>query len=369
MKKIIKTAIKISIITLMAINTAQAQGHYEIKSAKIELKITSQQTVGTISKSEIGTKRIVIDNYGEKELEEIDSIHKTTVNGKTKVKKLHLIKYINGDIRYVADFNKKTMDRSTNYAGILFGTKKYKGSVEKMLKLQKMKKVGTDKVAGHTCDVWQLGKMSKTCYYKGFPLRKETTLMGMKRVVEATKAEFDIEITKDDFKMPDFPVYKMRFSESGHPIGEAKALTKSELEAMDKKHYEESKSKEKEEGKMMKIMNEAYKKAGVVEGKAPTKEQMNRAKEYMQEAMFPIQKKKFLEEAKDTKELKNCLSKANTIKEANHCNPDEDGYDKWDSKTKKETIDELLMFETKIVPCVEKAKNAKDMSLCFPNDD
>jgi hypothetical protein len=363
-----KTATKISIITLMAINMAQAEGHYEVKSAKIELKITSTQTVGSISNSETGTKRIVVGNYGEQELEEINTVIKNTTNGKTKVNKIHKIKYINGDIRYVADFNKKTMHRSTHYAGILFGTKKYKGSVEKMLKLQKMKKIGTDTVAGHTCDVWQLGDIGKTCFYKGFPLREETTLMGMKRVIVATKAEFDITLSKDDFKMPDFPVYTMRFSEDGQPIGEPKKFNKNELEEMDKKYIEKSKKGEDEEAKMIKIMNEAYTKAGVVKGKAPTKEQMNMAKEYMQKAMFPIQKKKFLEEAKESGEVKNCLEKANSIKDANHCKPDGDGYEKWDSTVKKEKLEEILMFETKILPCVEKAKDTKMMEACFPKD-
>ena len=263
----------------------------------------------------------------------------------------------------MADFNKKTMNRSTGYMGILYGTKKYKGSVDKMLKLQKMKKIGTDTVAGHKCDVWQLGKMSKTCFYKGFPLRTETTLMGMKKVVVATKAEFDIKLTKDDFNMPDFPVYEMDMN-----TGKRKKLSKDELEVMNKKHREGASKKKNEANTMMAIMKEAYKEVGVVEGKSPTKEQMKKVREYMQKVTFPIQKKKFLEETKDMKNIKECLEKANSAKDANHCDldGDSDRYEKWNSTIKKETLKNISMFETKILPCVEKSKNAKEMQMCFP---
>lgn len=354
---------KITTITLLASSLLLAEGHYAVKSAKIEFDIKSTQTVGNISSSKIGKKRIVIDNYGEQELEELNTVDKTTANGKTKIAKFHYIKYLNGDIRYVADFNKKTMNRTTGYMGMLYGTKKYKGSVDKMLELQKMKKIGTDTVAGHTCDVWQLGKISKTCFYKGFPLRTESTLMGMKRVVEATKAVFDIQLTQDDFKMPDFPVYEMDMH-----TGKRKNLSKDDLEVMDKK-YSKAASEEKNEADMMiAIMKEAYTKAGVVKGKRPSTEQMKRVKEYIQKRTFPIQKKKFLEETKDMKNIKECLEKANSVKDANHCDPegDSDRYENWNSTVKKETLKEIAMFETTILPCVEKSQNGKEMQMCFP---
>ncbi len=347
---------KIATLTLITSSLLLAKGDYEVKSAKIELEIKSTQNVGDRIKEETGTKRIVIDNYGEQEWEDISHVIKFTKDGKTKVKKFHYIKYINGGIRYAVDLNRKTMNRMTNHMGMLFGTKKYKGSVDNMLKLQKMKKIGTDTVAGHKCDVWQLGEMSKTCYYKGFPLRKETTFMGMKRVVVATKAEFDIEISKDDFKMPIFPMNGRLFS-------------KSELEEMDKKHREEKKRNKIKDAKSIKILNEAYVKAGIDKGKAPTKEQIKIAEAYIQNAMFPIEKSSFLEDNKDIKKIKKCLEKADTIRDANYCNPNGDGYEEWNNKIKKETLEEISIFETKTLPCVENSKNAKEMEMCFPDDE
>ena len=352
-----KTVTKISIIALMAINMLQAEGHYEVKSAKIELKITSTQTVGSISTSETGTKRIVVGNYGKQELEELDIIIKNTTNGKTKVDKIHNIRYINGDIRYVADFNKKTMNRSTNYAGKLFGTKKYKGSVKKMLELQRMKKVGTDTVAGYKCDVWQLGKMSKTCFYKGFPLRKETTLMGMKRVIVATKAEFDIKLSDDDFRMPNFAI-------------DGKVFSKSELEEMDNKEKKKREERKKEQDNSIILMKEAYKKAGVQEGKAPTKEQMQKARVYMQKAMFPTEKKKILEGMKSIPQAKKCFKSANSVDEANKCELMMDSEEpklhrKWDNKVKANLLKKIDGFE-KAIPCIEKADTFNTLEQCFP---
>ena len=348
--------IKISLITLITISTVNAEDFYDVKSAKIEFEIKNSQTVGSISKKEIGKKRIVIGNYGKQELEESNSISKNTIDGKTKVSKYHHLNYLDESIRYTVNFQNKTIDRSSDeYHGMRFGTKKYKGSVDEMLKLQKMKKIGTDKVAGYTCDVWQLGKGTKTCFYKGIPLKSEMSGGGMTRVMVATKAEFDLELSDNDFKLPDFPV-------------NGKKYTQAQLKEMDANDKNRAGKRKKEEDEAITMLKEAYKKAGVKEGKSPTKEQMKIAREYMQKKMFPIQKKKFLEETKDTKNIKNCLTKANSLQEANGCDLNGDGYGKWNSKIKEKILKKIELFETKIIPCIEKSQNAKEMEVCFPRD-
>ena len=75
------------------------------------------------------------------------------------------------------------------------------------------KKTGTDKVLGYTCEVWELMGV-KQCIYKGIPLRVESNIMGMKNMEIATKAEFEISLSKDNFKLPDFPLT----NEMGSPI-------------------------------------------------------------------------------------------------------------------------------------------------------
>ena len=346
-----KTTTKIATLTLIASSLLLAKGDYEVKSAKIEFEIKSTQNMGNRIKEVTGTKRIVIDNYGEQELEEISRVMKYTRDGKTKVDKSHHIKYINGNVFYTVDLNRKTMNRMTGYMGTLFGTKTLD---YRLKKLQKMKKIGTDTVAGHKCDVWQLGKTTKTCYYKGILLREESTLMSMKKVVVATKVEFDIKIKKDDFKIPIFPI-------------NGKLFTHSELEEMDKKSKEKLKKDIKETERIMKIINEAYAKAGVEKGKEPTKEQKKIAKKYMQDALFPTEKKKFLKKREMLKKIKPCYEKAQTLDEANKCEHEDNDLEQWNDSEKKEILKEIEE-DIKIFDCVEKSKNGEEMEICFPED-
>jgi len=354
-----KKAIKLTALMMIVSNLVIAEANYDVKSAKIEFDIQSTQTVGSISTKMIGKKRIIINNYGEQELAELSSISKTIANGKVSVDKNHHMSYLNGPIRYAIDFNRKTIDRSKGFMGMLFGTKKYKGSVDNMLKLQKMKKVGTDTVAGHTCDVWQLGEMSKTCFYKGFPLREESTLMGMKRVVVATKAEFDIELSKEDFKLPNFPI-------------NGKIYTKIQLEEMDNKDKHIAGEEQKEQKEAIAIMQEAFKKAGVKNGK-PTKEQMKKVRQYMEPSILGKQKRKILEDGKNLDQAKICFQNANSVKEANICELIGDRseprvHHTWSDADKTKILKQISKYES-LIPCVEKAQSMKALQVCFPQED
>ncbi len=94
-----------------------------------------------------------------------------------------------------------------------------------MMKQMGGKKTGTDQVLGYNCDVWTLMGSTKQCMYKGIPLKIESNVMGIKSREIATKVEFDISLSKDDFKLPDFPIY----DEYGTK------LDKNNLDAMDNK--------------------------------------------------------------------------------------------------------------------------------------
>ncbi len=341
-------------IALMTMSIAQAEVRYDVKSAKIEFETMSTQKVGNLKIEETGTKRVLIDNYGERELVEVNKVQKTG----SDVEKIHTLRYINGTVAYGVQFEQKMIHRMEGYMGDVFGIIKGNGTNEEMLKKMKFKKTGTDKVAGQTCDVWEMkGGSMRQCIYKGFPLREESNMMGMKSMVVATKVEIDAKLSKEDFKLPDFPI-------------NGKKYTQAQLEKMDAKEKEKAGERKKEQDEAINLMKEAFKKAGVKEGKAPTKEQMKIAKEYMQKSMFPMQKKQFLEETKDVEKIKKCLEKASSAKEAKSCDPHSEGdrYDKWNSTIKKETLKEIKMFETKMIPCVEKSQNAKEMEACFPKN-
>ena len=348
-----KITIKISIIALMAMSMAQAEVRYDVKSAKIEFETKSTQTVGSITIEKTGTKRVIIDNYGEKELVERQEVEKRN----SKENKIHTLRYINGTVAYGVNFEHKMIHRMEGYMGDVFGIIKGNGTNEEMLKKMKFTKTGTDKVAGQSCDIWEMkGGIIKQCIYKGLPLREETNMMGMKSSVVATKIEIDATLNKNDFELPNFPI-------------DGKKYTQSEREEMDIKDKERASERKKEQDTAMSVMAEAFKKAGVKEGKSPTPEQMKIAREYMENAMFPRTKKEILEKIKKIPTLKKCFEKANSMKEAYTCDPDENfESNKWGESEKKAIIKELEVGEKSLL-CIEKSKNMNDIKACFPEDD
>ncbi len=68
-----------------------------------------------------------------------------------------------------------------------------------------VKKIGTEKVAGFECDIWQL-KKCKMSIYKGVPLKIESSAMGITQIQIAKLAKFDVSVSADNLKLPNFPI-------------------------------------------------------------------------------------------------------------------------------------------------------------------
>lgn len=79
---------------------------------------------------------------------------------------------------------------------------------EKNLSSMGAKKTGKINILGYECDVWELGE-EKISVYKTVPLKIEISSMGVLQVQEATSAKFDIEISDEKFKLPNFPIKKV----------------------------------------------------------------------------------------------------------------------------------------------------------------
>jgi hypothetical protein len=62
---------------------------------------------------------------------------------------------------------------------------------------------GTKTIAGKTCDVWKIEKIStESCIYKGITLEVTTELVGMKQHSVATKIDFDASVDDSWFVVP-----------------------------------------------------------------------------------------------------------------------------------------------------------------------
>ncbi|MCK5918314.1 MAG: hypothetical protein KAG34_07800 [Cocleimonas sp.] len=376
-----KTTLAISILVLTTSNLALAEGQvkrYFVESAKIDYEIKSAgNAMGMMKTKTIGKKRLIFNQYGANEITEENKIEKRTQGGKTTTIKSHQLKYMKGSMLYSVDFEKKRIIRMKNTAMAmagLMGGKDMASTGEAMMKKMGGKKIGSDKVAGHSCDIWEVMGV-KQCMYKGIPLRVETDMMGIKSVEIATKAEFDVKLGKDDFKLPDFPVYDM----NEDMISAPKKLDKNQLDAMDKKVEKQTDKGADEVQKMLKMMAEAAIKVGIDKGKAPSEDQQKSMQQAMQGMMFPVIKRKTLAQAEMMEFAKGCFDAADTLKEVNKCakkaaakfpdgNDGEIGFDSWNAEVKKETMSEINQF-LQAAPCIKKADNMQQLEKCMPDED
>ena len=366
-------AIRVSMVLLMGssmlIAGADQMKLYDIKSGKIEYEIKGSGEIMGQKMQTVGKKRVIFDDNGAKNLTEENKIDKQTIMGQTKTTKTHTMTYMKEGMVYHVDFKSKRIMRMGNMAaamGALMGAgKNMKQTGEEMMKKMGGKKTGTDKVLGYTCDVWEM-MGTKQCIYKGIPLRVETNMMGIKNTEVATKAEFDISLSNDDFKLPDFPIY----DEHGEK------LDKSKLDAMDKKAEVEASQTSEQMAELGNIMAAVAKNTGIEEGQKPTKAQKEAMKNSMMNAMLPRMKKEILSGEKTMRFGYECLGKADTLKEANKCNDEmnamsgetDELVDEWSPKTKKETLREFDQYLNEMIPCIKKAQTMQAVQQCMPQE-
>jgi hypothetical protein len=286
------------------------------------------------------------------------------------------------------DFKKKIINRMENTAAAMAaafgGGKNLQETGKSMMKKMGGKKIGTEKILGYTCDLWDLMGV-KQCMYKGIALKIETNMMGMRNVEVATKAEFDIALSEKSFKLPDFPVYEYdidKLMEGNKPI----LLDKSKLVEMDKQANVQASVDAKKGAEAMKGMAAgmaALAKTGydMKSDKEMTPEQEKIMQDAMMKAMggeakiVEDMKREILKDANSEamQFAKECFGNANTLKEANNCvdkgnekfHEDEEHYSSWTVKDKQEMIDEIAQFE-KSIPCIKAAHTMQAIKQCIP---
>jgi hypothetical protein len=372
--------IKISIIVLMGssmlIAGANQMKLYDIKSGKIEYEIKGSGEVMGQKMQTIGKKSVIFDDNGGKNLTEENKIDKQTIMGQTKTTKTHTMTYMKESMVYHVDFKSKRIMRMGNMAAamgaLMGGEKNMKQTGEEIMKKMGGKKTGTDKILGYTCDVWEL-MGTKQCIYKGIPLKVETNIMGISNKEIATKAEFDISLSKDDFKLPDFPIY----DESGEKLN----IDRARLDEMDAKESAKSLQNAEDGMKAMGAAMGALKDSGF-DMNNPNAKMTKEQEQAMQKAMMNAMgggkailakaKQEILEDVKMIPFARECFNNANSIKEANMCeqkidSEDPENHTEWDDEIKADLLKELNTFEN-IIPCVKKAETFKALKMCMPQD-
>jgi len=88
----------------------------------------------------------------------------------------------------------------------IFERKMPKGNLQAYI-TKDLVKTGQEKIAGHTCDIWE-GVGVRKCIYKGIPLLVEHYLLGTYYRKIASSATFDIDTKAANCSIPNFPVQK-----------------------------------------------------------------------------------------------------------------------------------------------------------------
>ncbi len=188
---------------------------YKLKSGMVEYTTTiSGKMMGsTIIGS--GTEKLYFKDWGALELKEEESTKTTTIKifgrGKTETENTHVINKLDNGESYHVDFDKKEIYAGRDMAMDM--TKAFQpnadaGAVGKnMLESMGGKKVGSGKLLGYNCEIWELSG-GKQWMYKGVVLKLEMTMLGITTITQAKKADFDIAVPDKYFDLPDFPIQK-----------------------------------------------------------------------------------------------------------------------------------------------------------------
>lgn len=191
--------IDIAILALVATSTLlTAQERYGVKSGIIEYKLAIVGKVMGIDSEISGKSTQYFKNYGDTILtkEKISQTVMDTTHEEEDIYKLKSNTVYNVDLDKKIIFKMKLGD-DMKELGMLSAS-------EKNLIKNGGKKIGSEKIAGYTCDNWQV-KDEKLCVYKGIPLKITTTQMGMTHTQIATKVEFK-SVNDESFKLPDYPI-------------------------------------------------------------------------------------------------------------------------------------------------------------------
>ena len=201
--------------TIVDVDNNSTLKRYHVKSGivKYKTRIKGKVMGSTIEGS--GTQELYFKNWGDTELKKTEEKKVTHINifgqKKTEVENTKTIdKLDNGKSYTVDEKNKVIYVRQDPAMNMMKNMKQEDVSAagESMLKSLGGKKIGTGKVLGYTCDIWEIPG-GKQWIYKGVPLKLEMTLMGITTTNEAVEAKFNVSVPDKYFDLPNYPVQQM----------------------------------------------------------------------------------------------------------------------------------------------------------------
>jgi len=206
--------------------------------------------------------------------------------------------------------------------------------------------VGKKMIAGFECEVWKGASVEK-CIYKGLVLSIESRVYNTHYLKVATSVVLDENMTDEDFTLPDYPVHKIGLL---NKYQKNKKLQKSNCftKAVKKEHsYEDNKT-----NFLIHLGEDIF----------------NQQKKLLPKLLLLMKKtRESLQSVENPFEDTDCLERFSEMNRYN--GSDKEEYTLlWDEENTQTLLnrleDDLLSLQSKI-PCVKRAKNILDLSLCM----
>jgi hypothetical protein len=365
------TPLRITAIVTLSILPAFARSHsaphiYDVRSGRVTYSIKGSGQILGSQITTVGKERLIFDRHGAKTITETVEVKKQNILGQTKTDKTHTMTYLNGAIAYQVDFERKRIVRMPNPATSLGAlmTEGISPAKQGRILLKQMggKQIGEDTVLGFRCEVWKLMGTTQ-CLYRGIPLRIESNILGIKTTKIATEAAFDIALDPKAFTLPDFPITDQ--------MGQTIPTDPAQREALDAREGKRLVNEQQHVVRNIRAALNAARAAGYdpATGARPTSEQKNA----MADAMLPMMKQQFLQEVEPMRQMRACLRRADTREQAVACSRkhsrrfDPDAVPpRWDSATKRQTLEQMDRYLDRIVPCVKNAATMQQVQACMP---
>lgn len=186
--------------------------YFQAKSGIVEYRLTGART---------GTETLYWDDWGQRQARMTKA--SITMMGVTQTTDDWVITL--PDVVYTIDMKTKTAMRAENPAAALaegLSAEDLEEFGRYVSEATGMKRVGTDTVAGLTCELWRAEELqSETCSYRGVPLRSSANMMGLSTAMTATRVELNARVDESRFKVP-----------AGVTVSEAALLPPGLLDAM-----------------------------------------------------------------------------------------------------------------------------------------
>ena len=242
-------------------NSQNTLKRYNVKSGIVDYEtiITGKVMGSKISGS--GVEHLYFKNWGALELKETQSSQTTIMKffGKEKIEKTstHIINKLDNGESYLADLDKKTITVGRDPMMDLMKQSNANASDTGNNILESMggKKVGTESVLGHSCEIWDV-MGAKQSIYKGVMLKMEITVLGIKTVTEATSAKFDVSVADTNFKLPDYPIQQQEGFMDNQEFEDEMGEMDNKMDELSKLSFEEWKEMATKNDSEMKEMSD-----------------------------------------------------------------------------------------------------------------